>query len=66
MYVGYTRVSTTEQTLDLQKDALRGAGCIEIFEDTVLGATVGPARIAPGRWTICAQEIPWCSGNSTA
>ena len=31
--VGYARVSTAEQSLGLQRDALARAGCEEVFED---------------------------------
>jgi hypothetical protein len=36
--VGYSRVSTKEQTLDLQVDALKKAGCTRIYTETVGGA----------------------------
>jgi DNA invertase Pin-like site-specific DNA recombinase len=38
MLIGYARVSTHEQTLNLQQDTLTKAGCTKIFTDTASGA----------------------------
>ena len=38
MKFGYARVSTPEQSLDLQIDALKKEGCQKIFQETVSGA----------------------------
>jgi Site-specific recombinases, DNA invertase Pin homologs len=38
MLIGYTRVSTSDQTTDLQKDALSKEGCDKIFSDVASGA----------------------------
>jgi DNA invertase Pin-like site-specific DNA recombinase len=38
MLIGYARVSTDDQNLDLQRDALRLAGCEKVYEDRMSGA----------------------------
>jgi DNA invertase Pin-like site-specific DNA recombinase len=38
MHVGYARVSTREQTIDLQVDALTQAGCTNVYTEVISGA----------------------------
>ncbi|MDA3807943.1 MAG: recombinase family protein [Thiomicrorhabdus sp.] len=44
MLIGYTRVSSGDQNLDLQTDALETAGCSKVFSDKLSGAK----KIRPG------------------
>lgn len=51
MFIGYARVSTQDQNLDLQREVLIKAGCQKVFEDKVSGTRA--ERPGLGR----AQEI---------
>jgi DNA invertase Pin-like site-specific DNA recombinase len=55
--IGYARVSTDEQNLDLQRDALKKAGCVRIFEDE---GTSAVARVRPG-FTLAMEML--CPGD---
>jgi len=40
MLIGYARISTDDQNLNLQIDALQKAGCEKIYSDRISGAKV--------------------------
>jgi DNA invertase Pin-like site-specific DNA recombinase len=45
MRIGYARVSTEDQTLDLQKDTLKRAKCREIYEEQASGKNTGRPQL---------------------
>lgn len=46
MKIGYCRVSTDDQNLDLQIDALKQAGCERIYQEKVSGAKAARPELA--------------------
>ena len=64
MLVGYARVSTGDQNLALQKDALKKAGCERLFTDIASGAKDN-APAWPKRSPSFGRATPSPSGSST-
>jgi DNA invertase Pin-like site-specific DNA recombinase len=46
MLIGYARISTDDQNLDLQRDALEKAGCEKIYTDQQSGASTDHLSLA--------------------
>jgi DNA invertase Pin-like site-specific DNA recombinase len=62
--IGYARVSTDEQDLSLQLDALQLAGCTRIFTEKMSGTVVDRPQLAaaldylrPGEDTLCVWRL---------
>ena len=57
MLVGYARVSTDDQNLDLQYDALKQGGCEKIYEDRLSGARAERPGLAMALEVLRAGDI---------
>ena len=64
MQIGYARVSTSDQSLDLQLDALNALGCEKIFQDVASGARSERPGLEEA-WRICVEEMRWWYGSWT-
>ena len=66
MLIGYARVSTEDQNLDLQRDALKAAGRSRIFEEKESGraGTKRPALEGALDFLRTEDQLVW-SGRST-
>ena len=54
--IGYARVSIQDHELELQKEALRKAGCKKIFEDRASGNQAERSGLAQSRESLCAGD----------
>ncbi|HEY5107281.1 MAG TPA: recombinase family protein [Caulobacteraceae bacterium] len=55
--IGYARVSTQDQNLSLQLDALKAAGCEHLFEDRASGAKADRPGLAAAIGYVRAEDI---------
>ena len=57
MLIGYARVSTTDQNLALQKEALEKAGCERIYEDTISGTRAERPGLAKAFEMLRSEDV---------
>lgn len=57
MKIGYARVSTHDQNLDLQRDALDKAGCTKIFVDEISGTVAQRAGLEKAKEVLRQGDV---------
>lgn len=58
MLIGYARVSTDEQNLTMQLDALRGVGCQQIFcDEGISGVVTDRKELNRALRALCADDV---------
>ena len=57
MLIGYARVSTQDQNLDLQRDALEKAGCKKVFVDEASGKSTDRPGLAKAKEILRAGDV---------
>lgn len=63
MKIGYARVSTRDQNLNLQLDALNQAGCERIYQDVASGSKAARPALDELLGQIRAEDAPLQKGE---
>jgi DNA invertase Pin-like site-specific DNA recombinase len=66
MLIGYARISTAEQKLDLQLDALHQAGCEQIFHDVMTSTRLDLSMLKSGSPTRAGILVQRVTGEGRA
>ena len=64
MLIGYARVSTAEQSLALQQDALATAGCERTYTDVISGATETRDGLDAASSASVRATCSWCGAST--